>query len=454
MLKKEFCMEKEKNEIKIEQLDKYADAYNNDPKNIVLRHALSKTAIPQVISVLEAENDIDQKFSIENKTLPVTNQLASGRCWIFAGLNILREIIAKNLDITQQFELSQNFVAFYDKLEKVNYTFNTIIELIDQKPDDRELMYILENGIGDGGQWDMFADLIRKYGIVPKSAFRETYASSHTRDIDDLINSSVNKFACDVQTLHKNGKDKEILVLKDEYLSKIYNLLVNSFGVPPTSFDFEYVDKKEKYHVEKNLTPKSFFDKYIGEKINDYVSIINSPTADKPFGKTFTIKYLGNVAGGKLVTHLNLPMERIKELIVSTLKAGELVWFGSDVSSYRNKELGAWDDNLFDYASAFGLDIKFSKEQMLDYHQSVMNHAMVIVGVNLVDGIPTKWKIENSWGAETGEKGFYVMSSSWFDRYVYQAVINKKYLNENELAALKEEPIVLAPWDPMGTLAD
>ena len=439
--------------IELDLLEKQTKKYERDNKQTVLRHALSNAPYSDVLHVLEEENIIEQKFSIENKTLPITNQLRSGRCWIFAGLNVLREIIAKELKL-KDFELSQNYVAFYDKLEKVNFALNSIIELKDREHDDRELMYILQTGINDGGQWDMFANIIRKYGIVPKQAFKETYASSNTHEIDTLLNSVIRKFAADVHELNQAGKESEIESLKDSIMEKAYFLMCSSFGVPPKKFNFEYVDKNEKYHVLKGLTPKSFFEKFIGDKINDYVSIINSPTKDKGYLKTFTIKFLGNVKEGKKVVHLNLPMERIKELCVNTLSNGELVWFGSDVSYYGNRKLGAWDDKLFDYNSAFGLEIQFDKSQMLDYHQSAMNHAMVIVGVNLDKGTPTKWKIENSWGKDAGEGGFYVMSASWFDRFVYQAVINKKYLNADELKALEAEPIVVPPWDPMGTLAD
>jgi bleomycin hydrolase len=435
-----------------EDLQKARKNYAKSKKDIILTNALSKTNMLSVISILNEENNIDQMFSIDNKTLPVCDQKQSGRCWIFAGCNILREIVGKKINV-DSFELSQNYISFYDKLEKVNYTFNTLITLADKDPFDRELMYILQNGIGDGGQWDMFADIIRKYGICPKSAYRETFASSHTKESNDIINSVIRQFAVEVHNLHLNKQDNKIYALKEIYMSKIYNLLIDCFGLPPTKFDFEYVDKKGTYHLEKSFTPKSFSDKFIGDEISNYVSIINSPTKDKPYNKSFTIKYLGNVAEGNIVKHLNLPMERIKELIITSLMNKELVWFGSDVASYRNRELGAWDDKLFDYENSFDLDIKFSKEDMLNYHQSAMNHAMVICGVNLINKVPNKWKIENSWG-ETGQKGFYVMSASWFDRYVYQAVINKKYLSLEELASYNKKPIMLDPWDPMGTLAD
>ncbi len=442
-----------KTNVELERLEKLNKKYLKDDKNTVLRHALSNAAYSDVLHVLEEENNIEQKFSIENKVLPITNQKQSGRCWIFAALNVLREIVAKELKLTD-FELSQNYIAFYDKLEKVNYALNSVIELIDKEHDDRELMFVLQTGINDGGQWDMFTNIVRKYGIVPKQAFKETWASSHTREIDSLLNSVVRKFAADVHKLYVDNKTDEINKLKDEIMDKVYTLMCSSFGVPPKKFNFDYVDKDGKYHVLNNQTPLGFFNKFVGDKINDYVSIIHAPTKDKEYGKRYTIRLLGNVEEGHKVIHLNLPMERIKELCIKTLENGELVWFGSDVGFYGNRTLGAWDDKLFDYESAFGLDLKFDKADMLDYHASAMNHAMVIVGVNVQKGQENKWKIQNSWGVDSGEKGFYVMSNSWFDRFVYQAVIDKKYLSSEELKALEAEPIVVPPWDPMGTLAD
>ena len=442
-----------KNEyLSLNELDKLQNNYNKDDKNVILRHALSKTSIPDVIYVSESEHDLQNKFSIDLKTMNVCNQKQSGRCWIFAGLNILREIIGKKLNV-EQFELSQNYVAFFDKLEKINFTLSSVMELLDKEHDDRTLMHILTNGVGDGGQWDMFANLVKKYGVCPKNAMVETYQSSGTRESDVLINSMIRKFAADASKLYKEEKYDQIKEMKDELIQKSYNLLANCFGVPPKTFNLEYVDKDNKYHLVQNLTPKQFFDEFIGSEIDEYQSITNAPTKDKPYVKTFTIKYLGNVIEGKKVVHLNLTMDRIKEIIINQLSNNEPVWFGSDVSYYRNRTTGVWDTLSYDYMSAFGLDVKFSKEDMLNYFNSAMNHAMVITGVNLVNGKANKWKIENSWGDDIGNKGYFIMSSDFFDRFVYQAVVNKKYLDKEELEALEKEPVELKPWDPMGTLA-
>lgn len=436
-----------------ETLSKLNQNYKDDKKNDVIRHALSKSKLLDIIYVNETNNEIENKFSIDIKTMRVCNQKQSGRCWIFAGLNILREIIGEKLNV-DFFELSQNYIAFFDKLEKINFTMTAIMELLDKEHDDRVLMHLLTNAVSDGGQWDMFANLVKKYGIVPKSAMMETSQSSATANSNQLINSTIRNFASQASKLYKENKFDEILDLRNDILSKLYNLLTNCFGIVPNKFDLEYVDKDNNYHLITNLTPLEFFNTYIGDEINKYHSITNSPTKDKPYLKTYTIKYLGNVIEGKKVTHLNLSMEDMKQLIINQLKDNKPVWFGSDVSFYRDRDTGVWDSKSYDYVSTFGLDIKFDKGDMLDFFASAMNHAMVITGVNLVDGKPTKWKIENSWGEDVGNKGYYIMSDDFFNRFVYQAVILEKYLTNEELLALKQEPKEYAPWDPMGTLAN
>ena len=440
-------------EIKLNALKKDLEEYEKDARSSVVRHALSKTPLSTIVRTQDEIEDVNFDFDINIKTLSAANQKASGRCWIFAATNCLREMIAKQLNI-KEFELSQSYLAFYDRLEKSNYTMEVVIELINKDYDDRTLAFILQNGIGDGGQWDMFVNLVNKYGLCPKHAYPETATSSGTRDTNQLINFNIRKFASDAKALFENKGIDAVKRLKRSVLKKIYFLLVDAYGIPPTTFNFEYTDEDGKYHQVSGLTPLSFKEKYIGNRLNDYVSLINAPTKDKPFNKSYTIKYLGNVAGGKIVTHLNLEMKRLKELVLKQLKDGEIVWFGSDVGFYGDRETGIWDDRIFDYKSAVDLDLKMDKGESLNYKASAMNHAMCITGVALKNGRPTKWKIENSWGTANGKDGYYFMSASWFDQFVYQAVVNKKYLSSEELKAYNAKPIELKPWDPMGSLAD
>ena len=440
-------------EIKKEYLLKAQKAYEKDAKNVIIRHALSHNSINSLANNQDNAQDMDFNFDINIKTLSAANQKASGRCWIFAATNVCREIIAKECNM-DRFELSQSYLAFYDRLEKANYLLEAVIELIDKDYDDRTLTFLLQGGVGDGGQWDMFVSLVNKYGLCPKNVYPETTTSSATYETAKIINFNIRKFAAKAKALYEDKGLEAVRKEKETLLDKFYVLLTNAYGLVPEKFDFEYTDKDGKYHLEKGFTPLSFKERYLGNQLDDFVSLINAPTKSKPFGKTYTIEYLGNVVGGKTVTHLNVSMERMKELILKQMQDDRIVWFGSDVGFYGDREEGVWDDGKFDLDSLSGLNLLMEKGDSLDYHASQMNHAMCITGVSFKEGKPSKWKIENSWGTDRAKAGYYIMSASWFDQFVYQAVVDKKYLSEDELNALKEKPIMLKPWDPMGSLAD
>jgi len=433
--------------VNIQELSKWENEFNLEPINLVLKRALTKNEIQNIALKQESTPLTTFNFRKEIKTLPVANQQKTGRCWIFAGLNVLREIIAKKHDL-KEFELSQNYIAFYDKLEKINYFLNSVDDFIDSDKDDRTLQHLVRLGIQDGGQWDMFVALIEKYGVVPKEAMVETANSSSTRIMNQFINIKLRQY---VSNSRKDKKNKENY--KSQTLKELYNFLIVNFGNPPQTFDFEYVNKAGEYHLEENITPFRFFKDYVEDKLNDYVSIIHAPTEDKPFNKTYTVAYLGNVIEGRKIKYLNLSMDNLKSKVISQLNDDEVVWFGSDVGHYGDRELGVWADDRYDYGEIFRLDFSLDKASMLDYGHSQMNHAMVITGYASKNNKPTKYKIENSWGDKAGKKGYFVASDSWFDKFVYQAVINKKYLTDNELKIWEEEPKVLKPWDPMGSLA-
>ena len=434
-------------EIKKESLENIENEYKKDITNTIARRALVKSKISDLTKVNEQTEFTRNMFSINLKTLPVTNQKRSGRCWIFAGCNVIREKIAEKYNL-KDFEISQNYIAFYDKLEKCNYLLESIISLKNSPKDDRTLDYLLSTGVQDGGQWDLFVNIVNKYGVVPKNAFPETFQSSNTNEIDGLLNKYIRKFAYDIRNNEEN-----IEARKEKSIKEIYSILCSCFGIPPKTFTFEYVDKDKKYNIIKDLTPMKFYKEIVPINLDDYVSIINSPTDDKPFGKTYTVDYLGNVIEGNEVLYLNLEIERLKELAINQLKDGETVWFGSDCGKAGDREGGVWDDATFDIDTLFKINSQMSKGAMLDTRESAMNHAMVITGVNLDNETPTKWKIENSWRDELADKGYYVATDSWFTKYVYQVVVNKKYLTKEERESLKAEKIRLKPWDPMGTLA-
>ncbi len=435
-----------------EKTKSYAEHYKQE-KNVVIANAITKNAINDVVLNGEALRRTQHMFSNEITTLKVTNQKSSGRCWIYAGLNVLRESLTKSLNL-EEFEFSQNYVAFWDKYEKCNYFLQSIMDTFEEDADSRLVHWIIQTGISDGGQWDMFTSVLEKYGVVPKDAMPETFHSSNTGSLNKLLNTKLRRSASILRELHAKGaSEEEILSEVDHMMQDFYTLLSMSFGTPPSEFIWEYRDKDKKFVRTETTTPLEFYSKYVGESLKEYVSIIHAPTTDKPYNKTYTVRYLGNVVGGNDILYINTEMKTLKEITLRQLLNEETVWFGSDVGGGMDRDTGILDSEMYDYNAAFHMSFEMTKEEKLNYRESAMNHAMVITGVNLVDGLPNRWKIQNSWGDEKGLKGYFVMTDPWFDEYVYQVVVHKKYLTESLQSVLNEEPIVLNPWDPMGSLA-
>lgn len=432
----------------------FREGYRADPMRQAMTRVLYTTDISKVICRPDDARKMVFKFSTDIKTMKSTNQKSSGRCWLFAATNVLREHIAKELNL-EDFELSQSYMAFWDKFERCNYFFEAILETAGLPLNDRTVNFLLQGGISDGGQWDMFTSLVRKYGVVPKDAMPETFQTSNTRGSNQYISKFMRKNALSLRKMAAGGASREALEAeKKALLAKCFSFLSSCYGEPPETFDFEYVDKDKNFHRESGMTPLSFRDKYFDGVWDDYVSLIHAPTADKPFDRLYTVKYLGNVAEDKGVRHINLTMEELKAAVLRQLQDGEVVWFGSDCGKFGDRDSRFWDDQSFDSLPATGLDVAMTKEEMLDCCDSAMNHAMCFTGVNIgEDGKPNRWKIENSWGSEGLNEGYYMASDSWFDLLVYQAVVHKKYLGD-KAAILDTDPIVLDPWDPIGSLAD
>ncbi len=452
MNRKEECMSKMES-IKAVDLARMEKTYRANEKARIIRNALTCNDISKIAVVQESKAANPNLFSVDIKTMKATNQLRSGRCWIFSAMNVLREIIARKYKI-EEFELSQNYIAFYDKLEKANWFMECIMQELDSPIGSETNRWLLENGIGDGGQWDMLVSLVKKYGICPKTAYPESYQAGSTGRMNQLLNQRLKRFALDARKLHAEGNDKQIKAVRSKALSECYGLICDCFGVPPKSFTFEYYDSRKKYHAVNDVTPAEFYEKYLAEDLDNYVVIINAPTDDKPYYKTYTVKYIGNVVAGNPVRYLNLPMNEFKNAVIAQMKDGSPVWFGCDCSKDGDRETGLWDDMQFDFENTFDMKLDMTKAEMLDARFSAMNHAMVLTGVNLSGRKPARWKIENSWGDKSGIQGYYICSDTWFDRYVFEAAVNKKYLTAEQQKMLRQEPAVLDPWDPFGTLAD
>ena len=440
--------------ITMEQLEAYEKAFDSDLAKQVAMRAVTNCGVVKAATNNEIFRQDRHQFSISLEQGKITNQKQSGRCWMFAALNTMRFAVMQKLNLAT-FELSQNYTLFYDKLEKANYFLESILETMEEPTNGRVIAHLLMAPLNDGGQWDMFCNLIEKYGVVPKDAMPESACSSSTREMAGYMTRKLREFACILRTGYQNGKTiDQLRGEKEAMMETIYNMLCIALGKPPKTFTLEVRDKDKKFIREENLTGKEFFKKYIGWELSDYVSLINAPTADKPYHKTYTVKLLGNVVEGRPVKYLNLPVEDLKKAAIAQMQDGYPVWFGCDVGKCSLREGGVMDLDAIKADELFGTQFGMDKAQRLDYGDSLMTHAMVFQGVDLDDnGQPLRWRVENSWGKDAGEEGYYVMSDAWFSEYTYQVVVNKKYLTAQQVEELSQEPIQLEPWDPMGSLA-
>lgn len=447
--------ENDMSEITQEQLAYFKEAVAVSPKADALRNAVTTNGILQAARDNRRAGELTPVFSVDLESSPVANQLQSGRCWMFAALNTMRHDMKALYGLPGDFELSQSYTFFWDKLEKANYFYNNIVATAEQPTTDREVAFLLQMPQQDGGQWDMMVGLIEKYGVVPQSAYPESQASSHSADFNRLYNAKLRKDAITLRRMvTEHATEEQIAQQVAQFGRENYHILSLTFGEPPVTFNFSYRDKDNNFHSDANISPKDFYAKYIGWDLSEYVSIINAPTADKPFNQTYGVKMLGSVVGGREVKHLNLDLATFKDLAVKQLLAGENVWFGVDMGPKLDRTAGLMDTKLYNEDDLFDVDFSMTKAERLEFGDSLMTHAMVLTGVDLVDGKPTKWKVENSWGDKNGHKGYFTMSDEWFDEFTYQVVIKKEHLPA-ELRDIYENttPYELAPWDPMGALA-
>ncbi|MGR3742498.1 C1 family peptidase [Companilactobacillus sp. DQM5] len=432
-------------EINKQSLSEFKENLKQHAKSEVLKNAVANVGINKVAQNFNNAH-MNDTFSIDLKTGKVSNQKKSGRCWLFSTLTNLRTDFAKNYKV-KDFELSQNYLSFYDRLEKANYFFKNVVETANLPIDDRKVSVIFQYSNDDGGQWQYSANLVKKYGVVPNYVMPETYNSENTEEFSSIINNYLRKKGLELRELIKKGKSIDTFI--DKSMNDVYRMCTYAFGEPVNKFDLMIRDDNEKLIEEKNISPQEFYEKYFNLDLDEYISIMNSPQESKEFNKVYTIDTQGNIVGMTDEKFLNKPIERLKELAIKQMKNGETVWFGNDVGAQSLREEGMLSGELFDYDSLFDIDSKMTKGQRLDTHEGQVSHAMVLTGVDLEKNKPTKWKVENSWGEEVGKKGYFVMDDKWFDEYVYEVVINKKYLTEEEVQQYNQEPIVLPSWDAM-----
>lgn len=443
--------------VTLEDLGAVRAQFVEERANVIAKNAVTAQGIREVARVPEAVAANTGTFDVEVRQGKRCDQKRSGRCWMFASLNTMRTRIIDRYNL-KTFELSQAYPLFFDKVEKSNWFLENVLDTLDEPLSGRLMAHLLADPISDGGQWDMFRALVRKYGVVPKEAMPETACSSNTRDMDAYLTRYLRGAAKRLRESHEAGVGTDDLrAMKKEMMGEVTSLLITCLGEPPVQFDVRLRDKDDELVLSGTYTPQEFFDKVVSMPVDDYVSVISAPTVDKPFGHTYTVDRLGNVVEAGGVRYLNLPVERLKELAVAQLQDGLPVWFGCDVAQSFIRDEGIMDTASLDVDGLFGFPVEdcLDRAERLDYGESLMTHAMVLEGVNLdAAGNPTLWKVENSWGDKRAKDGFDSITDAWFDQYVYQVVVDKRFLSDSERKTYEtEEPTVLAPWDPMGSLA-
>lgn len=422
------------------QLD---EAYELEPKNKVIENAISNMGIREASLNKNIINQHDFIFSNQIDTKDVTNQKKTGRCWMFAGLNMVRMHIAKKLNM-EKFELSESFLYFYDNMEKANLFLQRVIDTKNLDIKDRKVEDVFYSTPEDGGYFEFFYYLIKKYGIVPKTNMGEIFHTEESHFMFYTLESALKKIAIEIRA---TDDKKEIEILRKKGLSYAYNIFVKSIGKPVKNFDFKYYDKDDKYHIEKNMTPKSFFDKYIGDFFDGKVKLLNDPR--HPYNRILVDKVAKNSVDLPDLIGINVDMQTMKRACQKSIKNEETMWFACDIDINEDRESGVLDENLFNFDQTFINFPKMTKEERINARYSTACHAMNLTGFDKIEKEVKFWKIENSWGEDDGKDGYFSMTDKWFEENTFEVIIDKKYLPKKVLNSFNKEKIYYDEFDPM-----
>jgi len=427
-------------------LDQLKKSFPSSAAQRAAINALTANDLHKLVLNREMVNRHNEVFNVKTEVKGITDQKSTGRCWMFAGLNLLRPAARQKFNL-ENFEFSQSYLFFYDKLEKSNFFLEFIIETRKRAIDDRELQDMLEEPIGDGGWWNYVVSLIEKYGVVPKELMPETENSSKSNRLNQTLENLLRQDAADLRKLSLEGKNvAQLREQKFEMMKKIYQLLVLYLGAPPEKFSWRYQDKDSKI-FENDYTPLSFYQEAVGLDLKKYVTLFDHPV--HPYNKHYQVNLRRNVADLSDMNFLNIEINRLKEFALKSLFDKEPVWFAADVSWQMEKENGIMAEGIYDYESLLGFSFHMSKAERIAYRASSANHAMALVGADTSKGKVNKWRVENSWGSDTGDQGYWTMYENWFDRYVFTVIIHEKYLPAEVLELLKTKPVILPSWDPL-----
>ncbi|CAH1800413.1 unnamed protein product [Owenia fusiformis] len=448
--------------IPTETIAAFKAKFDADPKNHLAQNVCSRQDMLDVVLKRDVINGPHHVYTHKIKTegKPVTNQKSSGRCWIFACMNAIRIAFCKEKNI-EDFEFSQGHLFFWDKIERSNYILSALTEILKkgEKVDGRLISHLLHNPSEDGGQWDMLVNLVEKYGLMPKKCWPDVYSCEKSMRLGRLINNKIREFCYKLKKAVDEGStDDQLTTLRETMMEEMYRIISISVGSPPETIIWEYYDKDKKYQKVGPITPLAFYQEHIKQNVfnmEDKIVLTNDPRPQNPFNKLYTVEYLNNMMGARPVLYVNQPVDVLKKCAAESIKNDEAVWFGTDVGKCFNGKLGFNDTEMYDYDLVFGTTVLgLNKSDRLIYGESLMTHAMLLTGVSInEDETTSKWRVENSWGEDHGEKGYIQMTDKFFSEFVYEVVVDKKYVPDDVQAIMKTTPVVLPAWDPMGALA-
>lgn len=448
-------MEKSLKSLDAAALSNLEESFDSQPGNRVALNAVTANGIDKTALNFDKARYLQRRFSVTVDNGKVTAQAHSGRCWLFSSLNVARFVAKKNLGI-KDFEFSQSYAMYFDKLERANYFLQDMAQLkaAGEPEDSRLVQHLLSDLLGDGGQWTMALNVYKKYGAVPKDFFPETASSQNTGDMNTQLRHVLRQAVAHLY--ESDGSQDSADSIVADALAAAHRVLTIHLGTPPKSFDWEWTDDEGQFHHDGETSPQEFWKKYVDAGLEDYVCLVDDPRREHPKGKKIAIEHLGNVVGGDRTEYLNVDAQFMKDCVRTILsEQGIPVWFGADCHPMMDRTNGAWATDLFEYDRVYSVDFDLDKEQRVRFADSAMNHAMAFVGVDVADDGTTtnRWRVENSWGDKIADKGYFTMDDPWFDEYVYEVAVPKSMLSAEYQKALDEEPISLPAWDPMGALA-
>ena len=425
-------------------------AEHHQGRREALRNAINSNDISKLAVNYDNNTAFDEHLSNTVPSKAITNQESSGRCWMFTGMNVLRNKAIRKYDLPADFQFSQCYTFFWDQLEKANLFLQSILDTRAKSMEDETVQWLFKNPIGDGGQFTGVANLMTKYGVVPKEAMPETYNSNHTSRMSELIKLRLREDGLRLRQManNKGTTEAKLQAAKMEMLETIYRMLAYTLGEPPTEFTWTQRNSKGEIVSTEKYTPMSFFNKFVNEDFSTYYMVMNDPTRE--YYKVYEIEYDRHVYDGQNWKYLNLPMPEIANMAIASIKDSTMMYFSCDVAKFLDRDKGYMDINNYDYGALFGTTFGMDKKERISTYASGSSHAMTLCGVDLdANGKPTKWMVENSWGSNRGHNGFLIMTDQWFNEYMFRLVVESKYIPSATLKLFDQKPILLPAWDPL-----